>query len=358
MPRLRPLALSLLLLPALSAGVQAELPQVGRIAPPRPRRPVHTYSIVARDPQTGELGVAVQSHWFAVGQDVPWAEAGVGAVATQSFVNPAYGLFGLDLLRSGKSAPEALRSLLARDAEREVRQVAMIDAAGRVAVHTGNLCIAEAGHETGDQFSVQANLMLKKTVWPAMAKAYRAAKGDLASRMMAALDAAQAEQGDIRGEQSAAILIVKGEKTDRPWASRVMDLRVEDNPHPLTELARLVQLNRAYRKANEGDDQVAAKNFDKALAAYREAAELAPGNLELEFWRAASLFKAGRDTEALPLFRHVFEAEPNWALVVPRLRGLDVISEGPMFDSAVEAILAVAPEPARTNAVVEWQRRR
>lgn len=319
---------------------------------------IHTFSIVARDPETGDFGVAVQSHWFSVGQSVPWAEPGVGAVATQSLVEVSYGPKGLALMREGMSAPDALAKLLAEDPQREVRQVAMIDAAGRVAVHTGNLCIAEAGHETGDQFSVQANLMLNNTVWPAMAKAYRAAKGDLAARMMAALDAAQKESGDIRGQQSAAILIVKGQKTERPWASRVMDLRVEDNPHPLTELARLVQLHRAYRKANEGDDHVAAKDFDKAMAAYHEASELAPGNLELEFWRAASLFKAGRDTEALPLFRHVFEADANWALVVPRLRGLDMISESAMFDSAVEAILAVAPEPARTNGMKEWQARK
>jgi uncharacterized Ntn-hydrolase superfamily protein len=326
--------------------------------PARANDLVHTFSIVARDPETGDLGVAVQSHWFSVGQSVPWAEPGVGAVATQSLVEVSYGPKGLDLMRGGLSAPEALAKLVAEDPQREVRQVAMIDAQGRVAVHTGRLCIAEAGHETGDQFSVQANLMLKPTVWPAMAKAYRAARGDLAARLLAALDAAQAEQGDIRGQQSAAILIVQGQKTDRPWTARVVDLRVEDNPKPLAELARLVQLHRAYARANEGDEQLAARDFDKAMAAYHEASELAPGNLELEFWRAASLFKAGRTTEALPLFRHVFETEANWALVVPRLRGLDVIADEGTFDLAVEAILAVAPEPARGKAMTEWQRRR
>jgi uncharacterized Ntn-hydrolase superfamily protein len=353
MIRAIPLALFLVTYLALPLPVVSPIPTV------HADELFHTFSIVARDSLTGDLGVAVQSHWFSVGHAVPWAEPGVGAVATQSLTEVSYGPKGLELMRGGMSAPEALAKLLAEDPQREVRQVAMIDAAGRVAVHTGNLCIAEAGHETGSQFSVQANLMLKKTVWPAMARAWRGTTGDLASRMMAALDAAQAESGDIRGQQSAAILIVKGQRTDQPWAARVMDLRVEDHPRPLAELARLVQLHRAYQKANEGDEHLSTRNFDRALAAYHEASELAPGNLELQFWRAASLFKAGRDLEALPLFRNVFDMEPNWALVVPRLRGLDVLAEGDAaFDLAVESVLSVAPEPARTNAMKEWQARR
>src|SRR5712692_3887575 len=173
-------------------------------------RPVHTFSIVARDSITGELGVAVQSHWFSVGPLVPWAEAGVGVVATQSFVDPAYGPLGLELMRAGKSAKQALEGLLASDPGEAVRQVAMVDAQGNVAAHTGKKCIPGAGHVLGEQFSVQANLMLNDKVWPAMAKAYREAKGDLAERMLAALDAAQVVGGDIRGKQSAAILIVSG----------------------------------------------------------------------------------------------------------------------------------------------------
>ena len=175
-----------------------------------PRRPVHTYSIVARDAATGDLGVAVQSHWFSVGSAVPWAEPGVGAVATQSFTEPSYGPLGLALMKAGKSAPEALKALLAADGDREVRQVAMVDAQGRSAAHTGAKCIQAAGHEVGEGFTVEANLMDKATVWPAMAKAFKGAKGDLADRLLAALRAAQAEGGDIRGQQSAAILVVKG----------------------------------------------------------------------------------------------------------------------------------------------------
>jgi uncharacterized Ntn-hydrolase superfamily protein len=198
-----------------------------------PLRPVSTYSIVARDPATGELGVAVQSHWFSVGSVVPWAEAGVGAVATQSIVDPSYGPLGLGLMKAGRSAPEALAALLAGDSGREVRQVGMVDGKGRGATHTGKLDIPEAGGQAGAGYVVQANLMEKRTVWPAMARAFEAAKGDLAERMLAALDAAEAEGGDIRGRQSAALLVVKGQSSGRPWADLSFDLRVEDHEKPL-----------------------------------------------------------------------------------------------------------------------------
>ena len=212
---------------------------------PRPRvqpaRPVHTFSIVARDPQTGELGVAVQSHWFSVGSIVPWAEAGIGAVATQSFVDPSYGKLGLDLMRAGKSAPDTLKSLLAGDEGRDVRQVAMIDAQGRVAAHTGSKDIQAAGHIVGRDYSVQANLMLDEKVWPAMSRAFETTKGDLAERMLAALDAAQEAGGDIRGRQSAALIVVSGKPTGRSWSDRLFDLRVDDHSEPLKELRRLVR---------------------------------------------------------------------------------------------------------------------
>ncbi len=193
---------------------------------------VHTYSIVARDPDTGQLGVAVQSHYFAVFL-VAWAEAGVGAVATQAFGDPAYGKLGLDMMRARKSAPDALAGLLAADPMKGVRQVAMVDANGQVAAHTGSITIPEAGHIAGEGFSVQANMMLKNTVWPAMAEAYRTASGELVDRLLTALDAAEAEGGDIRGRQSAAILIVEPESSGRPWIDRIFDLRVDDAPEPL-----------------------------------------------------------------------------------------------------------------------------
>jgi len=289
-----------------------------------------TYSIVARDPATGEMGVAVQSHWFSVGSVVPWAEAGVGAVATQSFVEPSYGPLGLALMRTGKSAPEALKALLAGDEGREVRQVAMVDARGKVAAHTGAKCIPAAGHETGDQFSAEANLMENDKVWPAMAKAYREAKGDLAERMLAALDAAQSVGGDIRGVQSAAIVVVKGQSTGRPWADTIFNLRVEDSPEPLKELRRLVQLQRAYNHASAGDDFTAAGKLDEALKEYAEAARLAPQVLELPYWEAVALASNGHLEQALPLFREIFAKEPRWAELTPRLPGVDLLPKDPV----------------------------
>jgi uncharacterized Ntn-hydrolase superfamily protein len=227
---------------------------------------VHTYSIVARDPATGELGVAVQSHWFSVGSIVTWAEAGVGAVATQSFVDPAYGPRALELMRRGVPAPEALEQLVAKDAQRDGRQVAMIDAQGRVSAYTGKSAIAAAGHHVGRTFSVQANMMANGTVWPAMAEAFESTQGDLADRMLAALEAAEQAGGDIRGRQSAAILIVKAKGTGRPWAGadRLFDLRVEDHQAPVGELRRLIRLQRAYAHANRGDELMTEQKVDRA----------------------------------------------------------------------------------------------
>jgi uncharacterized Ntn-hydrolase superfamily protein len=282
-------------------------------------RPVHTYSIVARDPATGEMGVAVQSHWFSVGSVVPWAEAGIGAVATQSFVDPSYGKLGLELMRAGKSAPDALTSLLAGDSGREVRQVAMIDAQGRLAAHTGAKCIDAAGHHTGKTYSVQANLMLNDKVWPAMSKAFESARGDLAERLLAALDAAQAVGGDIRGKQSAAVVVVAGSSTGKPWVDRIFDLRVDDSPQPLEELRRLITLQRAYNHMNAGDLAVEHKNDEAALREYSAAARLVPDNAEMVYWHAVALVNMNRVDESLPLFRRVYEMDANWRTLTPRL---------------------------------------
>jgi uncharacterized Ntn-hydrolase superfamily protein len=290
---------------------------------------VSTYSIVARDAATGELGVAVQSHWFSVGALVPWAEAGVGAVATQSFVDASYGPLGLDLMRAGRSAPDALRGLVAADKGRAVRQVAMIDAQGRVAAHTGEKCIAAAGHQVGKSFSVQANLMEKATVWPAMARAFESAKGDLTERLLAALEAAEREGGDIRGKQSAAILVVRAKSTGRPWADRVVDLRVEDHAQPLVELRRLVRVHRAYEHMNAGDLCAEKKDWACAAREYGAAEKILPPESaaggEVVFWHAVTLVTAGRVEEALPLFRKVFAREPKWADLVGRLPAADLL---------------------------------
>lgn len=284
-----------------------------------PLRPVHTYSIVARDPDTGELGVAVQSHWFSVGPIVAWAEAGVGAVATQSFVDPSYGKNGLDLMRGGKSAPDTLKELLAKDEAREVRQVAMIDAQGRVEAWTGKNDIQAAGHIVGNNFSVQANLMINDRVWPAMARAFENTKGDLAERMLAALDAAQAVGGDIRGKQSAALIVVTGKPTGQAWKDRTFDLRVDDSPQPLKELRRLVRLQRAYNHMNAGDLAVEKKDNEGALREYSAAEKLVPDNAEMIYWHAVALVNMGRVDESLPLFRKVFAMDRNWITLTPRL---------------------------------------
>jgi uncharacterized Ntn-hydrolase superfamily protein len=303
---------------------------------------VHTYSIVARDPATGQLGVAVQSHWFSVGPIVAWAEAGVGAIATQSFVEPSYGPLGLELMRSGRSAEEALRGLVAADPHPEVRQVAFIDAKGMVAVHTGDKAIEAAGHKKGRNYSVQANLMLKPTVPGAMARAFERAKGDLTERLLVALEAAQAEGGDIRGSQSAAILVVSGKPTGRPWADRMVDLRVEDHREPLKELRRLVQLGRAYQRMNAGDEAVAQKNIARAREEYGAAERMLPDSVtngEIVFWHAVTLANTGRVEESLPLFRRAFAQDLNWAELVRRLPKAGQLPEDP---KVIERIVGLA----------------
>jgi uncharacterized Ntn-hydrolase superfamily protein len=314
------------------------LPLALLLAAPSPVRPVHTYSIVARDPATGEMGVAVQSHWFSVGSDVSWAEAGVGAVATQSFIDPSYGPLGLALMRAGRTAPEALAALLAGDSGRDVRQVGMVDAKGNVATHTGRLDIPEAGGQSGAGYVVQANLMEKPTVWPAMAKAFEQAKGDLADRMLAALDAAQAEGGDIRGRQSAAILVVKGVSSGRPWADKTFDLRVEDHPDPLVELRRLVGVQRAYKRMTAGDDCVAVKDWACAEREYGAAQAMQPANAEMSFWHAVALASNGRLEPARPLFRKAFAADPRWRELVKRLPGVDQLPKDPKLLEEIVAI--------------------
>lgn len=312
----------------LAALVVAPL-QVSAQAPARPSRLAHTYSIVARDPATGQIGVAVQSHWYSVGSIVSWAEPGVGAVATQSFVDPSYGVLGLELMRAGKSAPEALKALLAVDPQAATRQVAMVDAQGRVAAHTGAACIEEAGDHVGAQYSTQANMMLKDTVWDAMARAYESSKGDLAERLLAALEAAEREGGDIRGRQSAAILVVSGASTGRPWADRLFDLRIEDHPSPVAELRRLVGLKRAYDRMNRGDELFATKDVEGALREYSAAEQAVPDNIEMVFWHAVTLANAGRVDEALPLLRRVFAADRNWATLLERLPKAGLLPNDP-----------------------------
>lgn len=291
----------------------------GVVAAGRPNPLAHTYSIVVRDAKTGEMGVAVQSHYFSVGPVVPWAEAGVGAVATQSLVLVDYGPLGLQLMREGLTAKEALDSLLKADPHNEGRQVAMVDAFGGIAAYTGRACIPDAGDAQGDGFSCQANLMANATVWPAMKAAFESAQGDLAERMMQALEAAEKAGGDIRGRQSAAMVIVKGRSSGKPWNDYVINLRVEDSPKPLEELRRLITLRRAYNAEDRGDAFTAEKKPAEAAAAYAEAVKLAPDVVELQFWAALTMYTTGQTKEGLELFRKVFAREPRWLELIPRL---------------------------------------
>ena len=306
-----------------------------------------TFSIVARDSVTGDIGVAVQSHYFSVGPIVPWAEPGIGAVATQSLVEVSYGPKGLRLMREGRSATRALDELLAQDQYRDVRQVAMIDANGSVAVHTGEKCIADAGDHAGAQYSVQANLMANATVWPAMAKAYETSKGDLAERLLDALEAGQRAGGDMRGQQSAAIVIVKGKRSSRPWADRILDLRVEDHGKPIAELRRLVTLWRAYRSVDEGDGLITEGKTEEAMKAYSAAARMAPDNTEIVFWQAAALWKLGRERDAAPLFRKVFAKERRWVDLVPRLVPAGLLADDPAGLKRIQALAPAAPKKRR-----------
>lgn len=295
-----------------------------------------TYSIVARDPETGRLGVAVQSHWFSVGSVVSWAEAGVGAVATQSFAERSYGPLGLELMRRGRSAPEALETLVHADEGRAVRQVAFVDASGQVGVYTGDDCIREFGHLAGEGFSVQANMMERSTVWAAMADAYRSTEGDLPDRLLAALAAAQAERGDIRGMQSAAMLVVESEPTGTEWDDRVIDLRIEDHSTPVDELARVVRLWRAYGHAERAEELELGDDLDGALQERLRALEIQADHPELAFWAAVAMAGAGRLDDARRTAAIAHKAHPGWAELLRR-----VIADGQveLTDEAVRALL-------------------
>jgi uncharacterized Ntn-hydrolase superfamily protein len=287
-----------------------------------------TYSIVARDRDTGQLGVAVQSHYFCTGGAVTWAEAGVGAVATQSIVDVGYGPRGIDAMRAGAPADTVLKELVAADPMAAVRQVAMVDVTGAVATHTGPVCVAHAGHRVGDGVSVQANMMLRATVPDAMLEAYTTAHGDLAARLLAALDAAEAEGGDIRGRQSAAMLIVDGKQTDRPWDARIVDVRVDDHEEPLGELRRLVDYNRAFALIAgvffggvlfAQIDDPNGPEVEGALHDLQQAQETITGNLEPTFWQAVILGKAGRLDEARAKLATATATNSNWPAFLQRL---------------------------------------
>jgi uncharacterized Ntn-hydrolase superfamily protein len=270
-----------------------------------------TYSIVARDPRTGDLGVAAQSHWLAIGAALPWAEAGVGAVAIQASPEPSSGRAALDLLRQGRDPEAVLAQLHAGDPAAAVRQVAIVAADGRAAVHTGEACVREAGHRTGDGFATAASMMISRAVPEVMAAAYAAAgDGPLGERLLAALDAAEAEGGDVRGRQSATLMVV---------GARTIDLRVDDHPAPLEELRRLYMLDRAYALVIEADDLAAQGRHDEAAEHVGTALRLAPDADELLFWAAFSSAHAGDLETARARVRAAAARNPGWLDLLDRL---------------------------------------
>jgi uncharacterized Ntn-hydrolase superfamily protein len=304
-----------------------------------------TYSIVARDEETGEFGVAVQSHYFQVSPAVPWALAGVGAVATQSQVNISYGPLGLELLQAGYTAEQAVKALTSGDPLADVRQCAIVDAAGGVAAHTGSKCIPAAGHELGDGFSCQANLMEKDTVWAAMAHAYASTDAPLAERMMAALEAAEAEGGDIRGKQSAAMLVVTGSPKGRSWEDRIIDLRVEDAAAPLPELRRLLRIKRAYMTLSAADRLSDSGEKAASRAKAQEAIRIAPEMVEIRFWTGLEMAIDGDIDGGCELMSGVVrEKGERWVETLRRLALVDRVPAD--LAKTIEARLnaAVAPK--------------
>ncbi|MDD1769707.1 MAG: DUF1028 domain-containing protein [Methanomassiliicoccales archaeon] len=279
----------------------------------------HTYSIVAMDEKTGEIGVAVQSHWFSVGSVVSWGEAGVGVVATQAMVNPAFGPKGIEMLKAGMRPAEIVKLLTKEDEGREMRQLAVLNANGQVATYTGHRCIAEAGHAVGKGYSCQANMMLKDTVWTAMAKAFESSTAPLPERLLAALEAAQVEGGDIRGKQSASMLVFKGVASEKPWDDKLVDLRVDDSPRPLVELKRILTIHRAYEKMNQGDVEMEKGDMRAAMDCYSVAEKMFPENLEMRFWQGVTLANNGKMKEASAVLAPVFKKDMNWRTLMERL---------------------------------------
>ena len=280
----------------------------------------HTFSIVARDKNTGEMAVGVQSHWFSVGTLVAWGKSGVGVVATQSFINPAYGPNGLKLMEEGKSATNVLEYLVEKDEGKNVRQVAMLDANGNVSAFTGDNCIVYANQIIGDNFSVQANMMLNDKVVPIMAKTFQENSSlPLAERVLKVLQAAQKAGGDIRGKQSAALIVVGDKKVKESWNDKLVNLRIDDHKEPLVELERLLNVHHAYEFMNKGDLAVEHNDMKTALKEYGSAQKLFPDNLEMKYWTAIALANNKEIEKSLPIFKEVFDKDKNWKELTTRL---------------------------------------
>ncbi|WP_019037023.1 DUF1028 domain-containing protein [Psychroflexus tropicus] len=287
----------------------------------------HTFSIIAKDPKTGDMAVGVQSHWFSVGTSVPWGESGVGVVATQSFVNQAYGYEGLKLMKKGLSAEETLKQLKSQDSGAAYRQVAMLSHDGSIAAFTGDKCVEAALHLIERDYSIQANMMENKNVVYAMRKAYEENEHlDLAERVVAAMKAAQESGGDIRGKQSAALIVVGDETPEHPWEDKKIDLRIEDHNTPVEELSRLLNSHRAYKLMEKGDIAMENKNAEAALEAYNAAEQLLPDNNEIKFWKAVALVNSDQVKLSVPIFERLFRNDQRWQRLLKRLPDSELIT--------------------------------
>jgi uncharacterized Ntn-hydrolase superfamily protein len=293
-----------------------------------------TYSIVARDADTGQLGVAAQSCYFALGAVLPWARAGVGAVATQSMVDPGYGPRCLDLLAGGVGAAVALAQVRAADEGREVRQVGVVDASGAVSSFTGSSCIDHVGHTEGDGFSAQANMMAGPGVCEAMGHAFTSTSGSLATRLVAALVAAEGMGGDARGQMSAALIVVQGERPEHPWQGVLTDVRVDHHPDPLGELARLAKVAEAYHLCDVAEEALVAGDAAAALAGSAAGLALLPGEGNLLLSHIGALIGVGRIDEAAVEVQKLVATRPSWEGVLRSLsqRGLVPLPEGVSLD--------------------------
>jgi uncharacterized Ntn-hydrolase superfamily protein len=307
--------------PSIAAQL-SRLRKTGWVIDAPRQRLAATYSIVARDSNTGELGVAVQSNYFSVGTDVTWAEPGVGAVATQAIVDVAYGPRGLALMSKGATAQEALDALVAKDPSAALRQVGMVDAEGRVAAYTGLACVPARADVQGDGFSVQGNMLKSDSVWQAMGPAFEAAEeagGDLAERLMIVLEAAEEAGGDLRGRQSAALLVVSGDRPEHSWEGRLFDLHVEDHPRPLKELRRLLTVRRSYADFERAREKIAAGDIEAALVLVGQARELNPDDMQFSFWTGVALANLGRADEARHWLNEAFDDSEVWRELGRRL---------------------------------------
>jgi len=290
------------------------------------------YSIVARDPDSGQFGVAVQTCWFAVGAIVPWAIAGVGAVATQAMVEVSYGPRCLEKLGAGADAGRALDEVRADDDGAEIRQVAVVDAAGGVSAHTGALCIDHAGHHVGAQYSVQANMMASAAVWPAMAEAYETGTGSFSHRLLATLRAAEAAGGDARGRMSAAVLIVDGERHDHPWEGILVDVRVDHDDRPLDQIDRLLRAAEAFDHCDRGETALFAGDPVEALRQVDLALGRLPGDENARFLRAGALIVSGQPDAGMAELRSLIAARPSWAVVVRSVAAQNLFALPDGFD--------------------------